>query len=200
MKKIIPGTTVDWRIPLGEFYSKNFSSNEKIKFSVNEKLSSGVEEKLHLTTLAPIFINKFDLVSKNISPIPLLSLAKTQSFCLHHKDVTQCKLEIKDQKVAVQLPVLFYPKIQSVFLDGRKVDYQPTFYRNIIAVKEEKLDPIHDWLPFMLTTIIVPQGNHTIILKENGIDWANEISLLAWSLLGIFILILVANFYFRKKI
>jgi len=194
-KQIKQNEAVNWMVPIGQFYVEHFHPHENIALTVSAILANNQTVP---DNLLPMLIDKFVLASKTVPQMTILPVDKSTSSCIHDKNSTRCSFTNDSDEIAAQLPVMYYPKIQDVLLDGKPVQYEPSFYRNDLAIKQEELSPVHDQMPFMLTTVLVPKGKHSIVVEENGIHWANTVSILAWGLLGIFGLILVMNTYFRK--
>lgn len=113
--------------------------------------------------------------SLNLSDLPpeqtLIGLGQTQAAFQRQGAQTVGQVTIEDKfPRMVQLPVLYYPNLLEVRLDGRKVDYTglPNRYFTMVGLK---LEP----------------GTHQISVEFVGLQWANLISLVAWAsvLLGL---------------
>jgi hypothetical protein len=121
----------------------------------------------------PLYIQNFSLT--NLSPAhSLIPVSETEkSFVQQGQErVGQITIAEKESEL-VQLPVLYYPQMLEVRVDGQKVNYVPTgnWYETLVGLK---LSP----------------GQHKITAKFVGLEWANWISLISWLglLLGLLIL------------
>ncbi len=78
-------------------------------------------------------------------------------------DTTVCKVNL-DRAAAVQLPVLYYPRVQEFAVDGKAAEYFPTIAGN-----------------FVLIGVELPAGPHEITVRFIGLAWANYLSLAGWT-------------------
>jgi len=190
-KQVKPNQILNWKVPLTQ-------QSKSVSLSISQVFANHHSDPTpdYLNKILPILVNKFELVSNEISPVPILPAEQVRRSCQQNNSVTQCTITLKSSPMAVQLPVLYYPKMLSVLLDGKKINYQATYYSFPSAVnKIKQFDAHHSSNPFTLATIIVPAGKHTIVIKNSGIHWANMASLLAWLLLSI-----VAMYTFAKYV
>lgn len=126
-----------------------------------------------------------------------ISFLQAQADCMQKSDITQCKITNKYEKM-VQLPVFYYPRLLTVWLDGKKINYfASAHYVSENFFKQVDYNNDRDWMPYTLTTVSVPKGEHTIEVKVTGIDWANTLSVVAWLLLFL-MLFLRAKPFFTK--
>lgn len=94
---------------------------------------------------------------------------RVQPFCTQVGTKTICKLTTSG---IVQLPILYYPRLLNITVDGENVPYYPLPYLNGLV----------------LSGVTVKPGMHDITFNFQGIAWANRISLITWILL-LFLLI-----------
>lgn len=107
---------------------------------------------------------------------------QAQRFCLQNNSVTECRVNLTKSKM-VQLPVFYYPKMLSISLDGKQINYEPSNYEVTSDVfKQIDYNDDRDWMPYTLATVLVGPGEHTIKVKFTGNRWANRVSFVAWAL------------------
>lgn len=83
-----------------------------------------------------------------------------------------------------EFPIIYYPNLLSVTVDGKKVSYLPIQFEKYYLVGL-KLNP----------------GEHNIIIKFIGLIWANWISLMAWGfLIGVIFLNLIKSIFKRTMV
>lgn len=87
-----------------------------------------------------------------------------QKYCAVAGAVTRCQIYVDANANVVQLPVIYFPDMIDLEVDGRKHDYFPTF----------------QWPYFWLTSVRLPPGPHTITAQFVGMRWANWVSGVAW--------------------
>ncbi|MFM7578563.1 MAG: hypothetical protein ACKO5Q_16720, partial [Microcystaceae cyanobacterium] len=124
----------------------------------------------------PLYIRMKTLQLGGLSPNnTVLPITKTKELCQQQGTLTNCAIALSPAQNIVQLPVLYYPRMQKVWVDGQLTEGFPTNY----------------W-DFNLLSLRLSPGNHQIQVKFVGLVWANWMSGLAW--LGLFILILKMNY------
>ncbi|MFN9176384.1 MAG: hypothetical protein ACK58N_18260, partial [Synechocystis sp.] len=131
----------------------------KLKFVFDGNTSDGKPPYIRLKHLA------FTVLPANKT---LLPVEKTKESCEQKGSTTQCSITINEQAEIAQLPVLYYPKMQKIWVDDQQASGFPTNYwdTNLVGIK-------------------LATGEHKIRIKFVGLAWANWISLLAWlSLIG----------------
>lgn len=81
--------------------------------------------------------------------------------------VTSCKASL-DRDAIVQLPVMYYPRMLEVLVDGKKTESFPT----TSTVSGE----------IVLAGVNLPAGTHEICVEFRGMPWANYLSVAGWIL------------------
>ncbi len=75
----------------------------------------------------------------------------------------------------LELPILYYPKLLNIVLNGKTVPYQSVLY-----------------LDHLITSVAPVSGEmNTITIQFRGLVWANRISLFSWCLWGILLVLLI---------
>jgi hypothetical protein len=181
---------VDSKIPLGKLIARNKQNDISLSFGFSPNT---------LLKILPITINELVFLSDKNKVVPIQKLDLIKKFCFLKNSVTTCKINFH-QRTAIQLPFLYYPKLLNVTLDGVSKNYNATYYQNdTLFKKSENFDPAHDWLPYIVSTIIVSKGAHVITINNHGIEWANIISILSWGFLLLFILLGIIYKYFNTR-
>jgi hypothetical protein len=169
-RRVMPGNFV-WNIPLNKMLPLK-QKEIKIYFIADRSvIPSKISNSTDNRSLA-IKINSLNLVnlSNEQSTLPV---QVTQKTCSRSKTYLTCHLLVTAENNYVQLPLLYYPKLLRIKVDGNTVSYIPLGYRNNMALTGIKLTP----------------GLHEIKAKFIGIVWANWLSSIAWILLLITLLI-----------
>ena len=87
----------------------------------------------------------------------------TQQACRQSGPETACGISGPVEAGLVQLPVLFYPDLLDVRVDGLSASYHPTAYEG-----------------YLLVGLQLPSGSHDVRVRFRGLAWANWVSLVAW--------------------
>jgi hypothetical protein len=155
---LIPGK-LHWEIPLNPNQFKTAKSLE-LQFKTSNASN---------TTIS---INELDLTGFLSSP-DALNVKTVQPFCQQKNTITVCKINVPKETQLVELPILFYPQLLHITLNGRAIAYQGIVYQN------------------NLITGIKPQAGQVnlITIQFTGLGWANTLSWLGWIVwLGLLIL------------
>lgn len=112
--------------------------------------------KIHLA----IKVNEVSIQSAQ--NFPVLSLKHSDIFTKKATEKTGKILIANDEKI-VQLPVLFYPDLIQVKVDGNNVSYSTVLYKE-----------------YALLSLRLAPGSHTISVIFTGLSWANWVSAIAW--------------------
>ena len=183
-----------WNIPIGKYYESDIKNKPAVILDMDQIMRSPAknlnkQKSTVLLTLLPIHVQQFDLSDASFKRLPFVPLEKIKPLCIQKNDVTECRVTTSN-KTILQLPLLYYPNLINVDIDGKSVNYQATLYKNgSTIVKELGYDPSHSWIPFLVSTILVPTGTHVISFKLAGLHWANYLTSIAWALLVLLILL-----------
>jgi hypothetical protein len=127
-----------------------------IPHQINKESGDARELSINVTNI------KFIDATQNYTTLPV---EETQKFCTQQHSVIVCKLTIVSNAGGmVQLPLLYYPKMLKIKVDGTDVAYS--------GVKQG--------LDFLLAGIILAPGSHEVRMGFQGIAWANWCGLIAW--------------------
>lgn len=138
-----------WDVPLAEASPSGQSFN--LSFTIEPKGAAKIQLALLTLTNLP--------VSRTLVAFPEIQKA------FHQQGVqTVGQITIKESYPRmVQLPILYYPQLLEVRLDGQKTSY--------IGLPH--------WF-FSLVGLEVPPGTHQITIEFVGLQWANWVSLVTW--------------------
>lgn len=119
-----------------------------------------------------------------MKPAEKLDVAQMQPYCQQKNTVTDCKLNVPSSIHLLELPVLYYPNLLSVKVNGVSVSYQGVLNHGY------------------LMTGIVPQAGkiNSIQVRFRGLLWANIVSWVAWSVWLLLLLQMVVVFFKHKKV
>jgi len=161
-KKLPPGPFV-WDIPLQNLSGLNPVA---LKFMADPTFTRpGEQEKLA--------IDVHSLTFQNLDPkFSVLPVKDTEPGCSQKGYETICRVLTSADVQYVQLPLLFYPNLLEVWVDGVRTPYIPLVYRQ-----------------YLLTGVSVSPGSHTILFDFVGVSWARWVSIVVWIIVLIFLLL-----------
>lgn len=162
------------RIPFTSEKLKNLEFHEglfRLQFIVKGNIEQGQRPKIELDNFV------FEGISFEDTIIPL---DVTRDQCTSRGIKTFCEVSVGEQAQVVQLPAMYYPRMQQVKIDGRLVDYFPVNYYD-----------------YNLVGLRLKPGNHNMQVIFVGLDWANSISFVAW--LSVIVITITLNINNFKK-
>jgi hypothetical protein len=122
-------------------------------------------------------------MSKTAFPSPLLpivSFEKVKKNCSYFHQKLQCRLMVHHSSL-YEFPFFYYPDLLRVTVDEHPVSYMPT------KVQE-------NWL----VKLPLAPGLHRVQIKFSGLVWANWVSVLAWGVLLLGILVSLIKHSYRR--
>ncbi len=153
---VILATSNWYRFPDLSYYKADFPSIQK-------KPEIFVVDKTYLPD--PAAIPAPMLVSgqnrRLVMPVQL-----SQQYCQQHKNKTLCHLPSAADAKLIQLPILYYPQLLSILINGKKVSYQG-------MVDKDKI---------LAVVTTMPNVQNTIEIEFAGLPYANRISDFCWCL------------------
>jgi hypothetical protein len=135
----------------------------------DQKIENIVTTPRFIDKGANAFVIKSD--SLRISQSNIMPVDQTQRFCHQVGKLTQCVLTTKSEIKILQLPLLYYPSMLKITVNGQLVSYQ-----GIAQLKQQKSTKIN---PSMVS-IPVATGDQFITARFIGLPWANIVSLCTW--------------------
>ena len=96
----------------------------------------------------------------------IINVKQAEAYCEPKSTTTVCQFDVAPEIKLIELPVLYYPDLLNITLNGKTIPYTSMLYSHflIVAVKP---------LPGVLNTIKV---------EFRGLVWANTFSWIAWGL------------------
>lgn len=110
----------------------------------------------------------------------LIPVAETEENCQQQGVTTVCDITVTQEANIVQLPILYYPDMLKVWVDGKH---------------SEKAFPVHH-RGYNLTGLDLQPGMYNIRATFHGLAWANWMSGLAW--LGLISMMILPKFVRSK--
>ncbi|MFN5513444.1 MAG: hypothetical protein ACK5CA_01470 [Cyanobacteriota bacterium] len=109
-----------------------------------------------------LLIDQFKVIglTPSDSAVPL---AQTQDSCRRVGAITQCQVQGDSAAEVVQLPILYYPRLLRVDINGQPAPYFPVHHRD-----------------YHLVGVRLPPGAHTVTVAFRGLVWANLVSAVSW--------------------
>lgn len=166
----------NWIIPLTHAVKKSGSSSFTLQFNriISKESYFSPRKQQHDINISHIqFIDW-----------PLISVKKMQHKCHLSGMKMMCTVNFIQKPTWVQLPMLYYPDLLDISIDGRKVPFDYSF-SGLLGSS-------------VLTDVWVMPGDHTITAFFRGLTWANNISIITWILLiiqSLAVLIAKRRFY-----
>jgi len=98
-------------------------------------------------------------------PQATIDAQTTKKFCRQEGTTTLCNLSIPSAVKLIELPILYYPQLLQIHLNGKSIPYSSVLYE--------------DYLIAAVKPVI---GNNQISINFVGLGWANKISWVSWIL------------------
>ena len=161
-KLLTPGS-MQWEIPLSHLSSTKQTND--IAFT----LSTQKAVELPINTVA---------LEGFLDPETTLGLDQTQRLCRQDKAMKLCHVQVGEHIKLVELPVLYYPKLLRITINGIETPYHSVLYGNKLIVG------------------ITPHPGqiNDIHITFQGLSWANKIS---WAAFGVAFYLLVIGLFHR---
>jgi hypothetical protein len=126
--------------------------------------------------LNPAMLSRRSFTVKHTS-LPIMTMQESKKYCHQDKDITKCVVPNSTSAKSMILPILYYPALLSITLNGKNIPYQGMLYK-------EKL------FAAIATT---PNVVNEIEIKFTGLPLANRISCLSWFL---WVMLLFSKLFF----
>jgi hypothetical protein len=143
--------------------------------SITTPLAQTIKQPKLIEWGANAYVINPDVYQANAMQNVNLNTNQTQKFCRQQHGLITCALPPAETNTQVQLPILFYPGMLMVKIDGHTVPYYPVSTPKNTALQ----------IPFTtyLATITQPAGVHIITAKFIGNVNANRVSAVCWIIL-----------------
>lgn len=162
-----------WEIPLTSTLLSQF----------NHKKILNLQFKTNLVKPITIAIDELALTGF-LQSATTLNVKTVQPLCHQQKTITVCKINVPQQIQLVELPILYYPTLLHITLNGQPVPYKGIVYQNnlIAGIKP------------------IAGKSNLITIQFRGLMWANIVSWVSWiSWIGLLIYSLLITYQKKKK-
>lgn len=160
-----------WEIPLMPTIHK-LKKSDKYEFQFKlTSLKTQSDLKIHVDNiLLTGFLNREDTLKPD----------QMKSFCKQNKTTTICKMNVPQNINLIELPILYYPKLIDITLNGKPTSYISVLNDDLLfaSVKPE------------------PGKMNLIKIKFLGLKWANVVSMV---FLGLWIGLLVVSIFTLRR-
>jgi len=163
-----------WKIPLKDFQDEN----SVLPLSFHFKLSGNKKKELEKF---PIAIRKIEL-GGFLKPSKVMNVQQVQPYCQRKEAKTVCTINVPKTMRWIELPLLYYPEMLDIRINGKSATYQGVFYKGSL-----------------LAAVAPEPGQMNIIeFQFRGLVWANLLSQTAWGIAGLIFLYLNLQRLFYK--
>lgn len=134
-----------------------------------------------ITTTDSLTIDRI-LLGGFLNPATTFSVQQTEAHCHREKTITLCQLNIPTQVNLVELPILYYPQLIHITVNGKPAHAQGIMYQG-----------------YLIAGITPEAGKPNFITMEfRGLPWANNVSLYGWGIWLILCIILMIRSRFAS--
>ncbi|MDR3478101.1 MAG: 6-pyruvoyl-tetrahydropterin synthase-related protein [Gammaproteobacteria bacterium] len=113
-----------------------------------------------------------------LKPTEILNLDQMRNHCRLQKETTTCEIYVPKGTRLIELPILYYPQLLRVILNGKPAPY-------LSVMRDDRV----------MVGIIPEQGQTNVIqIAFRGLAWANAISRVAWALAACLFLLALISF------
>jgi len=102
-------------------------------------------------------------------PAHILDATQVKPHCHQEKATTVCQIAVPKTVTLLELPILYYPQLLHIELNGKSISYKSVLYQDRLIAAVQP---------------IAGQMN-TVRMRFQGLPWANWISLFAWWAWGV---------------
>lgn len=168
---LIPPGDFTWNLPIGALIRGTPEQGLRIKFtSPQPYIPSKHDPQSSDSRSLIVQVKTFRL--RQLSPLKsALPVSETANYCHQLQAETLCTLSITAKNSFVQLPVIYYPGLLNIEVNGKVSDYFPLAHQSMV-----------------LTGLKLQPGNYKISVRFSGLSWANWISRIAWGCIGLLLL------------
>lgn len=176
VSKILKPGNFEWIIPIGKLV-KSYKKEVHISFIVDNPIIRRPLDQPEYRDELSILIDSLSFNNLLANPeFTALNVSDTRARCTQKRTETICNITVPPQAHLVQLPILYYPKLLDVKVNGKSIEYLPLSHKDLV-----------------LTGLRLQPGNYEISVDFVGIRWTNWISGIAWIVLIGFLLALMIS-------
>jgi hypothetical protein len=160
----------EWHVPLGAIPSKATLAPFLLEFK--QKATQGAAKHQHDLSIDKIVLTGF------LKPTEMIGLDQMRSLCHLKKETTICQVDVPMGTRLIELPILYYPDLLRIRLNGKVAPYVSVMRDDRVVVG------------------VVPESGkpNTIQITFHGSAWANAISRSMWALAALLFLLALAPF------
>lgn len=179
-RKIVPGD-FSWNIPLATLAQQIPTDTIRLRFTSKQPYIPNRNDPKS-TDNRSLTVQVKTLSLKHLTPQnTLVPVDETLKFCQKRGAETICELTVTSDAELIQLPVLYYPHLLLLKINGKKSNYLPLAYKDIV-----------------LTGLRLMPGKYKITTQFIGLSWANWISRLTWTSMLLLMLASIWNSRFKS--
>jgi len=175
--KMLDKKSFEWNLSLPHLTAKNqISKNWTLEFRLkdkNHKIITGEKNGIRMSNVS---------LAGYLDPTVVMDVKKVNHFCKHKTETLTCELIVPPNIKLIELPMLFYPDMLKVTINGK-----PAAYGNILYSER------------VITTVSPPAGPAKIEVQFQGLLWANVLSIFGWSMWGLYFIYIVMKSGFYPK-
>lgn len=161
---------LEWNIPLPP--TSTLPNNKPILLQFKMKNENNKEA---LPALDNLSLDRV-LLTGFLKPTETLNVEQTKSACHQEKSTTVCKINVPITTKLIELPILYYPKLLFITLNGKPMNAEGVMYQG-----------------YLLASVTPDAGKmNDIRIEFRGLTWANKVSYFGW---GIWLFVLISIFY-----
>ncbi len=98
---------------------------------------------------------------------PIIPVEKMPPYCARASDAVNCHFVVTERPILAQLPILFYPNLLDITVNGRESAYVPLLH----ALPDQT---------YVLASLKLDPGTYDVTARFRGLRWANWTSAIAW--------------------
>lgn len=168
---------LNWNIPLTRVHKPKKLFPLALQFEIyNAKKERVINSKLNIS-IEKIMLGGF------LNPTTTLGVDQVKQHCQQQKEETVCKIDVPTSTHLIELPILYYPGLLNISVNGKVVSYKR-------VLRQDRL----------IAGIIPEPGKTNIISIEfRGLLWANFVSQLSWGIWLLFALFITLKTLFPPE-
>lgn len=98
-----------------------------------------------------------------VNPNEIVNVKQMEPHCHQNKTSTVCQINISEPVKFLELPIMYYPELLKIKLNGKVISYESIVYQG-----------------YLIAGIKPVLGENKVEVQFQGLVWANRVSWLAW--------------------